>query len=169
MPSLTEELRTDWSYPFAKSVEIPFKVMKILSKMLTLLICRWSWLFVKSSESFFQDEIQMSLKHCFTFDLFSVSRLLPTIAHWMLSSPKNGTTTTDFLTEGGFWFFLFFSKSTSCKWLLQQRCSLVHAYPLCMVLKWKSVYWSLDLSCIINIKSFLFNLVGLNYCYWNKE
>lgn len=46
------------------------------------------------------------------------------------------------LSQLKFFFCLFFFKSTSCEWSLQQRCSLVHAYPLCMVLYRESVRWS---------------------------
>lgn len=104
----------------------------------------------------------------FTLAFFfsSSPRLLPTVARWMFSLPEKGTTSAAFTTE--VFFFLFF-KSTSCEWSLQQRCSLVHAYPLCMVLYRESVCWSPYLSCIINPKSFLFNLVRLNSSYLNKD
>lgn len=135
-----------------------------------------SAMFLSNPLELFQRETEISLNRVDTVILlwlFFFSNLFPTIARWKFSLLEKGTTFAASQQNFYFIFYSFVFKSTSCEWLLQQQCSVVHAYPLCIVLYLEIVSWSPYLSCIINPKSFFlfyfFFYPWLNSCYPNKD
>lgn len=131
-------------------------------------------MFMSNPPELFQLETEMSLTSVATLGLlwlfffFSKPRLLPTVARWMFSLPEKRYDICCFHSWSFFFCFFFLRAhhvsgrySSDAVWYTHIHSAWYFIGSQCVGAPF--------LSCIINPKSFLFNLVRFNSSYLNKD